>query len=92
MSTTRNISILISGKVQGVFFRASAKAKADELGITGTVQNKANGQIYVEAEGESDKLILFEEWCKQGPPLAYVDAVEVLACAPKHFYNFTILR
>jgi len=89
---SRNISLLISGKVQGVFFRASAKAKADELGISGTVQNISNGQVYIEAEGENDKLLLFETWCKQGPPLAQVDYVEVKACMPRHFASFMILR
>ncbi|HEY5918996.1 MAG TPA: acylphosphatase, partial [Chryseolinea sp.] len=58
----RHISILVSGRVQGVFYRASAKTKADELGITGFVQNLPDGEVYMEAEGPDEKLDLFKAW------------------------------
>jgi acylphosphatase len=48
----KHFNIRISGRVQGVFFRASTKAKAEELGISGFVQNEPDGSVYIEAEGE----------------------------------------
>jgi len=89
---TRHISILISGKVQGVFFRASTKEKADELGITGFVQNQPDGRVYIEAEGDNEKLILFEAWCKHGPPRAIVERAEIKEGSLKYFFGFSILR
>jgi len=88
----KHISILISGRVQGVFYRASAKEKADQLGISGTVQNYPDGKVYIEASGETDNLALFEAWCRQGPRLAYVKDVEVKEMAPGHFSGFVVFR
>jgi acylphosphatase len=61
------MSILVTGHVQGVFYRASTKAKADELGITGFVQNRPDGKVYIEAEGTDEELDLFKTWCSKGP-------------------------
>ena len=53
----KHLSIRVSGKVQGVFFRASTKDRADELHIKGTVGNNADGSVSIEAEGEDENLI-----------------------------------
>lgn len=89
---TKHISILISGKVQGVFFRASAKDKADELGLKGFVRNQPDGQVYIEAEGDHERLFLLESWCKQGPRRAHVERVEIKEGDLQHFTVFSILR
>ncbi|MBA4053516.1 MAG: acylphosphatase [Marivirga sp.] len=87
-----HISILISGKVQGVFFRASAKEKADELGIVGFVTNQPNGSVYIEAEGNKEQLNDLKTWCQTGPRRAQVDSVEIKEGELQHFLQFNILR
>jgi acylphosphatase len=86
------LSIKISGKVQGVFFRASTKEQADHLGIKGLVRNEKDGSVYVEAEGVKSKLDQFVLWCKQGPPHAVVTDVEITEVEPKQFASFKIER
>ncbi len=71
----KHIDISVVGKVQGVFFRSSAEKKAKELGITGYAKNMEDGTVYIEAEGEEDKLKIFLEWCKSGPEHAKVEDV-----------------
>ena len=88
----KHISIVISGKVQGVFFRASAKAKADELGVYGFVRNQPDGSVYIEAEAEQDKLDAFQNWCKQGPPRAQVLHADINEGSSQNFSSFAILR
>ena len=71
------VKIKIIGEVQGVNFRFSTKAKADELGILGVVKNMDNGTVYIEAEGEAKVLEKFTAWCKTGSPWAKVEDVRV---------------
>ncbi len=92
MNMKRHMSILVSGRVQGVFYRASAKAKADELGITGFVQNMPDGKVYIEAEGTDEKLDHFKTWCSKGPPRAQVEQVEIKEGDLQNFASFGILR
>ena len=85
--------IKVSGKVQGVFFRVSAKQRADVLSVTGFVRNERDGTVYIEAEGEEDAITEFIEWCKVGPAGAQVDECNIqLHSEVKTFRNFTILR
>ena len=88
----KHFSIRLSGKVQGVFFRAFVKEKAEELDIAGFVRNESNGDVYVEAEGEADVLETFVNWCKQGPRLAIVTSCEVTPGELKNFREFMIAR
>jgi acylphosphatase len=69
----------VSGRVQGVFFRASTRQKAMELGLTGWVCNLADGRVEALVCGESKQQDLLEQWLWQGPELAKVDSVEVTA-------------
>ncbi|KTD49968.1 acylphosphatase [Legionella quinlivanii] len=62
----------ISGKVQGVWFRASAREVAEQLGIKGWARNLADGRVEVMACGDNEKLESFFIWLKQGPNLAQV--------------------
>ena len=70
--------VLISGQVQGVGFRYMAKRKMVELGITGWVENLADGRVEAEFEGEENRIKEMVEWCREGPPLARVSRVEAV--------------
>ena len=79
---------LVSGRVQGVFYRASTAERARTLGITGYARNLADGRVEVLACGEEAAVGQLCEWLWQGPPAAKVDAVEVNAAvdiAPADF-------
>jgi len=86
------VTIRVSGKVQGVFFRASTKNEADGLGILGMVRNEPDGSVYIEAEGEEKKLNLFIEWCRKGPSRAIVKSCDIKASVPKGETEFKITR
>ena len=86
----KHFSIRVVGKVQGVFFRASTKETADELGIKGMVRNEPDGSVYIEAEGEDETLIRFMEWCKKGPRMARVERCEIDEKGIQNFKNFSI--
>jgi len=88
----KGITIRITGKVQGVFFRAFTKEKADELDIAGFVRNESNGDVYIEAEGEEELLTAFTNWCKQGPRLAIVTGSTTADAPLKNFRDFIISR
>ena len=72
-----SMNLLILGRVQGVFFRASTLEQAQQLNITGWVQNLADGSVEVEAEGPRYALEELLEWCRRGPPGAGVEDVIV---------------
>ncbi len=72
----RAIHCLVSGHVQGVFFRASASERAHELGVSGWARNLPDGRVEVLAAGEHDAVDAFREWLDHGSPPARVDRVE----------------
>lgn len=69
------VCFLVSGKVQGVFFRASTRNEALRLGLNGYARNLADGRVEVVAEGRPEALRELEQWLWQGPPAAQVDDV-----------------
>jgi len=69
--------ILISGRVQGVFFRAKTRQKAEELGIFGWVRNRPDGKVEAVFEGEREKVKEMIEWSKKGPVAAKVNNVDI---------------
>jgi len=71
------IHILVSGHVQGVFFRASTCDKARELDLTGWVRNLSDGSVEIVAEGEKINLEEFAVWAQQGPTSARVKNIDV---------------
>ncbi len=87
-----HLAIRIYGRVQGVFFRASTRDKAQSLGISGYVENRRDGSVYIEAHGNEEALKTLVEWCHSGPPRARVDSVEQEKTAPQKFQGFTIRR
>ncbi len=72
----QRLHLLISGRVQGVWYRASTLARARELGLTGWVRNLAGGRVEAVAEGPRPQLDALLAWCHDGPVLARVDGIE----------------
>lgn len=71
------LEVRIGGRVQGVWFRASARDQARRLGLTGWVRNLPDGRVEAVFEGGEDRLQAMLEWCRVGPPGARVDDVEI---------------
>jgi len=84
--------LTIKGKVQGVFFRATAKDIADELGIKGWVKNLPDRNVEIKATATEAILQKFIDWCKQGPSKARVDEVIVEELSAEEFNGFRIIR
>ena len=84
--------IIVSGIVQGVFFRKHTQQKANELNITGWVKNREDDRVEIFAQGDATNLQHFVEWCKKGPPKAEVERVEVTDDeADNHLKRFSIV-
>lgn len=75
--STRRARAVISGRVQGVFFRAEARARARSLGLAGWVRNLPDGNVEAVFEGPEDHVGSMLRWCEQGPSGAQVGAVDV---------------
>ncbi|WP_224999467.1 acylphosphatase [Cesiribacter sp. SM1] len=86
----KRLRIRVTGKVQGVFYRASTKAKAKELGLNGWVKNAEDGSVLIEAEGEDMNLDKLVEWCQQGPGAAQVNGVETNEIVPEGVNSFEV--
>jgi acylphosphatase len=84
--------IRISGKVQGVFYRQSTREKANSLGIKGTVKNLDSGEVEIIATGTRDQLNDLVKWCKEGPPRAVVERVDVEERTLTEFNQFSVTR
>jgi len=91
MSVVRK-RVLISGMVQGVFFRDSTQSKARELGLFGWVKNTPNGTVEAVFEGESDRVEDMIKWTQQGPPGANVSNVKVTPEAATAKFNGFVIR
>lgn len=84
--------LVIKGRVQGVFFRVSAKKIADKLGIKGWIKNTRNGSVETRISGNQEQVDEFVAWCRQGPEEAEVDECIILAMNDENFENYMILR
>lgn len=73
----RRVRVYISGKVQGVFFRAYTKEEADRLGLKGWVRNLPDGRVEAVFEGPSEAVEEMIRWCYRGSPASKVTSVEV---------------
>jgi acylphosphatase len=80
--------LIISGRVQGVFFRDSARTLANQLNLVGYAKNLPNGTLEIVIDGE--KVDEFIAWCKVGPSSAAVERVEVKEVPSKEFKGFEI--
>lgn len=82
--------LFISGRVQGVTFRASTRRKADELGIDGWVKNLPDGRVEAVFEGRERDVDKLVEWCHRGPRLANVEKVEKTEEKPEGIEGFEV--
>jgi len=74
-SGKKRFRVIISGRVQGVYFRANTQRQALSLGLSGWVKNRADGRVETVFEGAEDKVEQMLAWCKTGHPPARVDRV-----------------
>ncbi len=76
MESGERAHVYISGQVQGVFFRDSARERAEQLGLAGWVRNLSDGRVEAIFEGPSEKVREMVRWCGEGPSHAEVEDVE----------------
>ena len=88
----KSYKLWIEGKVQGVWYRASAKKQAEILDVMGFIENEPDGSVYAEAEGQSDQVKLFIDWCKIGSQFASVTSVKIEEQDVQGFIGFDVKR
>jgi len=88
----KTIRLTVKGKVQGVYFRAYAKNKASELGITGWVKNLPDENVEIEATATDDLLQQFINWCREGPSRAIVNDLIIEELPYEPFIDFRIIK
>ena len=88
----KTIAITVKGKVQGVYFRNYTKTKATALGITGTIKNLPDGNVFIIATGEDYQLNDLIAYCKEGPPKAVVEEITKEDMGLQQFSDFEITR
>ena len=86
------IHVLIKGKVQGVFYRASAKEAAERCHLSGWIKNTPEGHVEALASGGEEDLRRWVEWCRKGPDRAVVKELIVTEAAPADLKGFVIVR
>ncbi len=87
----KTIHLVVSGRVQGVYFRAFTKKRATKFGITGFVCNKENGDVEIVAQADQESLDNFINWCREGPLMAKVENVTIKELSTSEiFSNFEI--
>ncbi len=72
----KRVHIIVRGRVQGVFFRATTQEAANRAGVRGWVQNSADGAVEIVAEGDEAQIAEFTSWCRKGPPLAEITDID----------------
>ena len=82
--------VVVSGRVQGVGFRAATRSKAEACGVSGWVRNRPDGSVEAAFEGAPDAVARLVEWARHGPRTALVDAVDVFEEEPEHLSGFEI--
>ena len=87
----KTVHLIITGMVQGVFFRASAKDTADKYEVKGWIKNTASGAVEALVTGEPFNIDEFVNWCKIGPEKAKVDHVAVIQKPKMKFQEFEVL-
>jgi acylphosphatase len=88
----KTVSIIVSGKVQGVFYRQSTKELATALGVKGEVRNMPDDTVAIVATGTDEQIEKLIKWCRLGPPKAEVTDVVVKELPVQSFDKFMIVR
>ncbi|MFP3982071.1 MAG: acylphosphatase [Desulfurivibrionaceae bacterium] len=73
----KSLHAVVSGRVQGVFFRDYTRSEAERLGVSGWVRNRSDGSVEVLISGEEHKVDQMVEWLYQGSPMSKVSSVEI---------------
>jgi acylphosphatase len=84
---TKRIHAIISGRVQGVFYRSSTAKEAQKLNLTGWVKNLPDGRVELMAEGPEEQVNKLIKWCHNGPKFAAVNTVNVEEETPTGEYR-----
>jgi acylphosphatase len=84
--------VVVTGLVQGVWFRESCRREADRFGVAGWVRNRADGAVELEAEGPAAAVARLVAWCRVGPPAAEVARVEVDEVPVTGQHGFVVTR
>jgi acylphosphatase len=82
--------VLVRGHVQGVFFRDTVRRKAREAGVSGWVRNRPDGAVEAVFEGDQASVEEMVAFCRQGPPLATVEAIETIAEPGEGIHGFSV--
>ena len=88
----RRVHVSITGRVQGVFFRATCRRRAADLGLAGWIRNAQDGSVEAVFEGPRDAVGAILAWCAEGPSGAYVEDVRVTEESPTHEQGFRVVR
>ena len=83
-------TVVVSGDVQGVFFRDSARREARRLGVSGWVRNRPDGRVEAHLEGPADAVAELVLWCRSGPRHATVEDLEVTEAEPAGYDGFAV--
>jgi acylphosphatase len=86
------IQLLINGKVQGVFYRATARKIANSIGVTGWIKNTSDGNVEATVSGTKEQLEKFISWCKKGPEKAIVNEVIIKEKEQILFDEFVVAK
>jgi acylphosphatase len=78
----RRVHLVVSGRVQGVFYRASCAREAEARGLSGWIRNLPDGRVEIVVEGPEPQVEVMIAWCREGPPAARVDEMSVEEEAP----------
>ncbi|MFW6385143.1 MAG: acylphosphatase [Halodesulfurarchaeum sp.] len=84
------VRVFVSGRVQGVFFRATTRERARETGVDGWVKNREDGRVEAVFEGPEDAVESMVDWCREGSPTARVEDVDVTYEDPRGVDGFHI--
>ncbi|GAB6985290.1 acylphosphatase [Nocardioides pyridinolyticus] len=84
------VDLVVTGRVQGVSFRAYAEQQAARLGVCGWVRNEPGGEVAAHAEGDAAAVDAFVRWCHDGPGLARVTSVDVRPAADTGATSFEV--
>jgi acylphosphatase len=88
--TSARVRVRVRGRVQGVFFRAETRGRAESLGLGGWVRNAPDGSVEGVFEGEPERVESMVDWCRRGPAGAVVDDVEVVREEPTAESGFRV--
>jgi acylphosphatase len=86
----RRVHVFVTGRVQGVFFRAACAEQARALGVSGWVRNDSDGRVEAVFEGPESGVDAVVRWCRHGPSHAHVDQVDVIEEVPAGEAGFRV--